>query len=232
MATGRLESLLQESGVATEHAGLLASYGELVLEANRRTNLTGARTVEAFCEHIIDSLKILPYVADPHVDVGSGAGIPAIPLAIVGGVRVTMIEATSKKARFLEKAAANLGLRVVVVAERAEKAAHNAELRERFESGTARAVAAATTTAELLLPFIAVYGRAVLQRGQMSSAERNTLSDAALVLGGHVEGYYPGGGEREIVILRKDCSTPPRFPRRIGIPAKRPLCENVSRETF
>ncbi len=80
----------------------LARYGGLVLEANTRLNLTAAKTPEEIGEHIADSLTLLPDLRPPYVDVGSGAGFPAIPLAIATGIEVTMIEATTKKARVLE----------------------------------------------------------------------------------------------------------------------------------
>jgi 16S rRNA (guanine527-N7)-methyltransferase len=194
------------------------------LESNRRTNLTGAKSAPALAEHIIDSLTLLPYIADPLVDVGSGAGFPAIPLAIVAGVGITMIEATTKKARFLESALRALELPGTVVNARAEIAGRREELRERFALGTARAVAAATTTAELLLPFIRLGGLAVLQRGRLEAAEAAALADAVLMLGAELEEVKPAGERRVLAILRKRQPTPARFPRRQGVPEKRPLC--------
>lgn len=219
-----LEDRLQAAGVQAPLAASLARYGALVLEANRKFNLSGATTAEELVPHLLDSLTVAPYVREPYVDIGSGAGLPAIPVALANAVAITMVEATRKKARFLEKALAELGLRGEVIAERAESAAHVERLRERFASGTARAVATAPTVAELLLPFIAIDGVAVLQRGESDRREQVALEDASLMLGGRVETEERLVGGHRIVLVRKTGTTPARFPRRIGVPEKRPLC--------
>lgn len=219
-----LEALLGAAGLEPRLAGPLARYGALVLDANRRFNLTGSKTAAEFAPHLLDSLTVLPYLSAPYVDVGSGAGLPAIPVAIAAGMAITMIESTAKKARFLEATLERLGVRGEVLAERAEVAGHAEDLRERFASGTARAVGSASTVAELLLPLIAPGGLAVLQRGGRDD-DRSALEDAALVLGGAVEREIALEGGRSIVLVRKTAATPLRFPRRSGVPAKRPLCE-------
>jgi 16S rRNA (guanine527-N7)-methyltransferase len=197
----------------------------LVLEARRRFNLTGATTASQLAMHLLDSLTVAPYICGPYVDVGSGAGFPAIPAAIVTGEPVTLVEAAAKKARFLESVLQELRLVGTVIGERAERAARSAKLRESFASGTARAIGTAPTVAELLLPFIAIDGLAVLQRGRADAAELRSLEDAALMLGGEVEGHkVSGDGARRLIFIRKVRPTPDRFPRRTGIPAKRPLC--------
>ena len=194
------------------------------METNKRFNLTGAKTREELEPHIADSLTIASYVVDRLVDVGSGAGLPAIPIAIATGVHVTLIESTRKKAQFLERVLDELGLQGEVIAQRAEVAAHEERLRERFASGTARAVSSAPTVAELLLPFLAVGGVAVLQRGTIEDRERTALEDASLMLGARVESEVALDDRRRVVLVRKTSSTPLRFPRRTGIPEKRPLC--------
>jgi 16S rRNA (guanine527-N7)-methyltransferase len=203
----------------------LARYGSLILEANRRVNLTAARTPEAIAAQIADSLTVLPYVAPPYVDIGSGGGFPAIPVAIAAGIPVTLVEPTIKKARLLESFLESQGIAGGVVPERAEIAAHRTELREHFFTGTCRAVASAPAVAELLLPLIAPGGAAVLQRGSMERRERTALEDASLVLGAALESEERLEGERRIIVLRKLTATPQRFPRRTGVPQKRPLCE-------
>jgi 16S rRNA (guanine527-N7)-methyltransferase len=219
-----LRELLDRSGVETALAEPLARYGELLLEANRRFNLTGAKSAEELVPHILDSLSVVPYLREPYVDVGSGGGLPAIVAAIASRIRVTMIETTQKKVRFLREASEALELRADVVAKRAEIAGHDPAFRERFASGTARAVAVAPTVAELLLPLIQPGGVAVLQRGTIDERERRALDDAAPMLGATVESEYRLDGERRILLLRKNAPTPVRFPRRTGVPEKRPLC--------
>ena len=219
-----LRALLEAGGAPDEQLERLARYAEAVLTANQRFNLTGAKSADEFVPHVLDSLTIAPFIRDSLIDIGSGGGLPAIPLALVTGVPVTMVETTIKKARFLESMLSELGLAGEVVAERAEVAAHEERLRGRFATGTARAVSGASTVAELLLPFLAVGGTAVLQRGTMDERERHALADAAVMLGGEVVEERPLAGERRIIIVRKDAPTGIRFPRRIGIPEKRPLC--------
>jgi 16S rRNA (guanine527-N7)-methyltransferase len=219
-----LEELLERAGLEARLIAPLAHYGRLILEANRRFNLTGARSPEELAAHLLDGLTVVPYVREPYVDLGSGAGLPAIPVAIATGMPVTLIEATAKKSRFLTSVLDRLGLRGRVIAERAEAAGHRAELRERFASGTARALASAPTVAELLVPFIAPGGTAVLQRGRLPSDERAALQDAVFMLGGRIEDERELAGERRILVVRKLGPTPARFPRRSGLPAKRPLC--------
>lgn len=222
---------LLEGHVPDEHRERLARYGARVLDANRKFNLTGAKSAAEFAPHIIDSVSIAGYISESLVDIGSGGGLPAIPLAIVTGVPVTMVETTLKKARFLEEMLAEFGLAGEVVAQRAEVAAHEGRLRERFHTGTARAVSSASTVAELLLPFIEVGGTAVMQRGIVDDREFRALEDASLMLGGQVERVVrqlpePGeaGSVRQIVLVKKTGPTQSRFPRRTGIPEKRPLC--------
>jgi 16S rRNA (guanine527-N7)-methyltransferase len=222
--SSELRALLEAGGAPPEHLDRLVLYGEAVLETNRQFNLTGAKTATEFAPHILDSLTIAAQIQHSLVDIGSGGGLPAIPLAILTGIPTTLIESTVKKARFLEGMLTELGLTGKVVAERAEAAGHDPRLREQFATGTARAVSSAPTVVELLLPLIAVGGVAVLQRGTMDERERHALSDAALMLGGQVESETMLEGERRVIVVRKTAPTATRFPRRPGIPEKRPLC--------
>lgn len=219
-----LARLLEAGGVPDPLVPRLAEYGARLLAANRKVNLTGAKSAEELAPHLIDSLTVAPYVVDPIVDIGSGGGLPAIPLAIATGFHVTMIESTTKKVRFLEETLGALGLRGLAISERAEVAGHDPTLRGQFASGTARAVSSAPTVLELVLPFLATGGVAAFQRGGFEPGERNAAEDAALVLGARLDEEIPLDGERRILIVRKLAETNIRFPRRIGIPEKRPLC--------
>ena len=215
---------LRVAGVADELAGRLAVYAAMVLDANRRLNLTGAKGGASFAAHILDALTLRADVEEPLIDVGSGNGVPGIPLALATGARVTLLEPIKKRADFLTRALAGLGIEGEVLARRAEDAARDPAHRERYRTATARAVASAPAVAELTVPFLAVGGRALLQRGGLEPAERNAVADAALVLGAELVEERPLDGERRIVILRKAAPTNPRFPRKNGIPTKRPLC--------
>lgn len=220
----RAAKLLAESGVAGQHVRRLAQYAALVLRKNHGPNLTGARTVDEMIAHISDSLTVTPYVRDPYVDIGSGAGLPGIPVAIATGIRTTLIEATSRKAAFLEEAIAELALDgAQVLAARAEDVARDARYRAEFASATARAVASASAVLELTAPLLAIGGLAILQRGRIDSGERSSLEDAALILGCSVGAEIPLEGQKRLILVRKTGPTPDRFPRRPGVPEKRPL---------
>ena len=207
----------------------LDAYSALLLEWNARLNLTAARDLPAIHAHIDDSLALVPYAIGPLIDVGSGGGFPALVLAIATGMAVTLLEPVRKKADFLARAASELDLaNVRVLAQRAERAGHEASLREHFASATARAVGALPVVLELTVPFLAPGGRALLQRGAVDAAERAAAADAALVLGAEIAEEIPLAGQRRMVLARKMTPTPQRFPRRDGVPAKRPLCMAAS----
>lgn len=219
-----LAAALRAAGVSAALAERLAVYGALLLEANRSVNLSGAKDVPALVPHLLDALTLADDVNESLVDVGSGGGLPGIPLAIATGARVLLVEPTSKKAAFLARALEECGLAGEAIAERAEVAARDGRFREQFAFATARAVASAPTVAELTVPFLRLGGRALLQRGSFEDSERHALEDAAPILGSTVIEERRLGGDRRILVVEKRALTTNRFPRRNGIPEKRPLC--------
>jgi 16S rRNA (guanine527-N7)-methyltransferase len=219
-----IAALLLAGGVESALASRLGRYGALVLDANRTTNLTAARDPESFAPHILDALTLAGDVDGPLIDLGSGAGLPGIPLAIATGQPVVLVDSARKKAMFLTRALTELGLDGEAVAARAESLGHDPAYRDRFRCATARAVSTAPTVAELTVPFLGVGGRALLQRGVLDERERRAVTDAAPMLGADVVEERLLGGDRRILILVKRTPTQQRFPRRDGIPEKRPLC--------
>jgi 16S rRNA (guanine527-N7)-methyltransferase len=195
-----------------------------LLDANRRVNLTGAKDAAALVPHLLDALTLTGDVSESLADVGSGGGLPGIPLALATGVRVALIEPIAKKAAFLERARIELGFAGEIVAERAEIAAREPRLREQFARATARAVSNASTVAELTVPFLRIGGRALLQRTALDPAERQALEDAAPILGAELLEERALAGDHRILVLEKLRATGERFPRRNGVPEKRPLC--------
>lgn len=222
-----LSAAVETLGLDAAVAEKMERYVRALLGRNASLNLTGAKDAASAVEHVRDSLGLLPHVRAPLVDIGSGGGFPAIPLAIVSGIRMTLVESVLKKARFLEQIGESLELPVSVRATRAEEAARDPGLRESFASATARAVANVTTVLELTVPLLQIGGIAILQRGALSGVERSAAHDAALVLGARIEREFPAGADvdgRCVLLVRKTEKTGDRFPRRAGIPAKRPLC--------
>ncbi|MDH3585155.1 MAG: 16S rRNA (guanine(527)-N(7))-methyltransferase RsmG [Phycisphaerae bacterium] len=210
----------------------LGAYLHLLLETNKQFNLTGIREPEAaWMRHILDSLTFVPFLGDATavIDVGSGGGLPGIPLAIVRpDLRITLLEATGKKARFLESACGQLGLeQVAVVCDRAETAAHDPALRGRFDLAVARAVGPMSVALELTLPFLSVGGRLLAAKGKRAEGELREAGDTLMLLGaGDVEVYdaMPGlDDEAVMVVVRQDRPMPGRFPRRPGMPKQQPL---------
>lgn len=210
----------------------LFRYLELIAEHNRRARLTAiTRVREAVRLHILDSLLSLradiPQGA-ALIDVGSGAGLPGIPLAIARpDLSVTLLEAAARKAAFLEVAASTLALSIVVVEARAETAAHDLRFRERFDVATARAVAPLPVLCEFTLPFVRPGGKAVLLKGPGVGRELAAGARAAGLLGGGppgvIEDRLPGGIRRSVVVIPKVTPTPSAYPRRSGLPSRRPL---------
>jgi 16S rRNA (guanine527-N7)-methyltransferase len=160
--------------------------------------------------------------------VGSGGGLPGIPLAIARpDARVTLLEATGKKAAFLERAARGLGLdNVRVLTARAEEAAHDSRERERYDVVVARAVAPLPALVELTLPFVRVGG--VLAAVKGSRAEQETAEGEGAVRrcgGGEVQSRSLSADTPalRLLLIPKVSPTPPELPRRPGMPVKRPL---------
>ena len=159
------------------------------------------------------------------LDVGSGGGLPAIPLAIaMPGTRFTLLEATGKKVRFLEAVAAALGLpNVTVVAARAEDAGRDRDrYRERFDAVTSRAVGALPTLLELTLPFAKVEGHVLAIKGEKAIEEIAASKRALHAL--HAEALEPVRTPTgTIVAVLKRRTTPKMYPRRAGEPKRDPL---------
>lgn len=201
----------------------LALYTRLVLDANARFNLTGAQTEAELAPHIADSMTVLPYIQAPYIDIGSGAGLPGIPVALAAGVETVLLEATAKKAKFLTATIEALGLNVRVVIARAEDAGRDPLLREQFQSATIRAVGSAPAALELAAPFLALGGLAILQRGAADPGEAQALPLSAAELACAIESEVRLDGDRRLVLVRKTGPTPDRFPRRLGAAQKRRL---------
>jgi 16S rRNA (guanine527-N7)-methyltransferase len=210
-------------------------YSSELREWNHRFNLTAIKDPSGIeVRHFLDSLTCYlamnTITSESVVDVGTGAGFPGIPLKILcPGLRLTLIEATGKKAEFCSHVVAGLGLEnVQVVHGRAEEIAQERKHREVYDIALARAVAPLRILVEYLLPFVRVGGRAIAQKGETAHAEAHEAVGAMGILGGGVDRLIPielpGVVEtRYLVVLKKIAATPEKYPRRAGIPEKRPL---------
>ncbi len=214
-------------------AGDLERLGEflsLLLEANTRFNLTAVTDPdEAWVKHVFDSLTLLPYVVSAEaghvIDVGSGGGLPGVPLAIaLPEVDFTLLEATGKKADFLRDVAERMDLaNVDVISDRAETIAHDLENhREQYDLVLARAVGRLVVLAELAVPLARVGGHVAAIKGAKASQEIEEAAGALRLLhSGVVETTRTPTGT--IVLIEKLRRTAKRYPRRPGEPKRAPL---------
>lgn len=207
----------------------LRHFLERLLETNRSFNLTAITDpTEAWEKHVLDSLTLLPDLRELAagsrvIDVGSGGGLPALPLAIaLPALTFTLLEATAKKARFLEETAGALGLgHVRVVCDRAETFGHGSE-RESFDATTARAVSRLPVLLELTLPLIRVGGVSLAIKGEQAATEVKEAKHALHVLRAQVEDTRRTR-TGVVVRIRKTAATPAKYPRRPGEPKRVPL---------
>ena len=214
-----------------EYADLLAGY-ELA-------NVIGTKDrKQIVLEHLVDSLSCLSAEGvqwnDTLLDVGTGGGLPGIPLSVTcTELRVTLLEATEKKVRFLEyvKMELNLG-NLEVLHARVEDVGRKPEFRETFDLATARALAALPVVIEYCAPLVHPGGKIVAMKGRLSEAELSQGIKASRELGVELHEVLEVDyhvqlpqKERRLVVFDKIRATPDKFPRRVGLAKKRPLGE-------
>jgi len=240
-----MDQLAQETAVFGIHLtphqlGQFAQYQALLLEWNQRLNLTAIREPQQIQRrHFLDALTCATVMEGgdgrtPNesslIDVGTGAGFPGLPLKILyPGLQLTLVESIVKKARFLENVVSELGLAgVIILTERAEVVGQDSDHRGQYDWAVARAVAEMRILVEYLLPLCQIGGSALAQKGSNASKEAELAKNAIKVLGGAPPQLFPIQlPEREethyLARIKKETETPSQYPRRVGIPAKRPL---------
>ena len=234
--TERLQAGLERLGVAADGVTLdrLARYHALLTEWNARIDLTAVLDPEEMVDrHYLDSAAPLALGLIPQgarvIDVGTGAGLPGIPLCILRpDLRVTLLDAQRKRVTFLQAAIEALDLPAQAVHMRAEDAARDEAHRETYDVAVSRAVAATPTLLELTLPFVRVGGRAIAWKGPGLQAELEQARRAAHLLGGALEGVMdapvPGRDWQHVLLVcAKRQKTARQYPRRAGLPGKNPL---------
>jgi 16S rRNA (guanine527-N7)-methyltransferase len=240
----RLATAARELGLPLrpEHLPFFERYYRELVDWNQRFNLTAVTDYEQVqVRHFADSLTCLlgsPAILAAArqgapwaiVDVGAGAGFPGLPVKIVWPeAKLTLVESIGKKCTFLEHVARELGLAdVTVINARAEEVGQDAAHRERYDLVLARAVADLTVLVEYCLPLAKRDGLVVAQKGDDVEAEVVRAEKALPLLGGVLEKVrrveVPGTAlARSLVVLRKVALTPPKYPRRAGLPSQRPL---------
>ena len=217
---------------------LFEQYYSFLSERNSSVNLTSKNALKLIeTRHFLDSLQVSlalsPTLLDSSsfVDIGSGAGFPGLPMKIAfPGLRPTLIESVRKKTQFLEELVEKLDLEnVSVITSRAETMARREDLREKFDFAVARAVSSIATLAELTLPFCRIGGLVIIPKGSDIRQELDDGMNAISELGGKVQKIISISMDRfvnrpsSLLVIKKIYGTSDRYPRRSGLPAKRPL---------
>ena len=211
-------------------------YARELLIWNERINLTAIREpADIIRKHFLDSLTCTFAWREMEppaslIDIGTGAGFPGIPLKILmPGLRLTLVESIGKKADFCRHIVDTLQLEnVEVITARAEEVGAQDTHREMYDAATARAVAQLNILAEYLLPLVRVGGFAIAQKGNTAPAESQQANRAITILGGVIRPLIPVTlprveEARYLVVMKKIKPTPAAYPRRVGIPSRKPL---------
>lgn len=232
----RLQMMDWGLGLDESRLSLLSQYADL-LSGYGLANVIGTRDRDdILLDHLVDSLSCFISEdlnqARSIVDVGTGAGLPGVPLAIVRPkLRVTLLEATEKKVRFLDYVREKLGLRnVEVLHARVEDVGSGSAYRETFDIATARALAALPVVVEYCAPLVRVGGTILAMKGRLTEEELEQGIAASGELGVELREVKQvtqrtplSQKERRLVVLSKIRATSERFPRRVGQAKKRPL---------
>lgn len=222
--------------ITSEQIKLFEMYYKLIVETNKKLNLTSiVGEKEVATKHFIDSLTCLKVIDNNSknirlMDIGTGAGFPGVPLKICRReINIILVDSVEKKARFLEHVVSSLRLeKISVVCARAEEIGMNLKYREKFDWVVARAVAALAVLAEYCLPVVKEGGQFLAMKGPNVEEEIINAERSIEILGGKVERIEKlrlpvMGEERNLVLIKKILKTPEKYPRRPGIPKKRPL---------
>ncbi|MCS7272617.1 MAG: 16S rRNA (guanine(527)-N(7))-methyltransferase RsmG [Fimbriimonadales bacterium] len=213
---------------------LLRRYLTLLYAANQQMNLTRVPPEQAVGRHLLDSLCLLRVYPFPQgarvLDIGTGAGLPGIPLAVARpDLKITLLDSHRKTTNFLQETCAALGIDAEIVWARAEEWAHSPSAREQFDVVVARAVAQMPILAELMVPFLCIGGVGLALKSVHEQEEIQLAEPAAQLLGAsldiHLVTYEAEEGviQRAVAMLRKQHPTPTRYPRAWAQITKRPL---------
>ena len=207
--------------VSEDAVARLGQFEERLYAANKTTNLTRVPFEDCRSRHFLDSLSLSPLIPEGSavLDVGTGAGFPGVPLAIVRpDLEVTLLDAGSKEIRFMESLADLV--KVGLILERAEIASRMPEFRERYDVVTGRAVAPLAIQAEISVGFVRVGGRFLPQR--TAGEETAEFGELGLTLEERRQ-MTVGGVKRLVPVYRKVVATSARFPRTWAAIKKRSL---------
>lgn len=228
-------SLFQKGNITVtdEQYGKFSTYSDMLVEYNSHCNLTAISDAEGISlKHFYDS--VFPFtdieIKDGAniIDVGTGAGFPSVPLAIMkSDIKITLLDSLNKRINFLTELSQALEIDADCVHGRAEEFGQKEQYREKFDIATARAVASLRELCEYCMPFVRVGGLFVSLKGSKGLDEVDTARNAVKLLGGEIvktKSYtLPNGDGRTVVIIKKISHTPTKYPRNKGQMTKKPL---------
>ncbi|MBQ8434777.1 MAG: 16S rRNA (guanine(527)-N(7))-methyltransferase RsmG [Oscillospiraceae bacterium] len=209
----------------------LEIYNDFLIEYNKKVNLTAiTEPKQVWLKHFIDSILFAKYVEIPEnasiIDVGTGAGFPSVPLKLYrNDIKLTLLDSLNKRIVFLNKLSTKLEINVETFHSRAEDAAKNEKLREKFDFATARAVAAMPALCEYCMGFVKKGGKFVAMKGV--NEEILSFKNAASTMGGdkitEIDYMLGGTDGRKIFVIEKISHTPIKYPRNSGQIKNKPL---------
>lgn len=212
---------------------LVIRFIEEIIEWNKHTNLTSIiEEKEIFIKHIFDSLSPSneeDFSDKDVIDIGTGAGLPGIPLKIVlNNFNLTLLDSSIKKTIFLNNVCMKLGIRCKIINESAEVIGHQPYYRENFDLALVRAVGNINTLIEYCIPLLKIGGKAIFYKGPNCEKEvencQSSLKRMSSIITKNVEIELPlSEYRRRIIVVEKLEKTDLKFPRRVGLPKKKPL---------
>lgn len=226
--------------ISDEQISKFNTYYEMLIEKNKVMNLTAiTEKNEVIVKHFADSISIIPYLKEYDIslnsdysiiDIGTGAGFPGIPLKIMlPEVKFTLLDSLNKRVGFLNEVIKELQLNnIETIHGRAEDFATDNNYREKYDLCVSRAVANLSTLSEYCLPFVKKDGKFISYKAGDSEEEINNSKNAIKILGGKInkveEFILPGSdANRVFVIINKINNTDKKYPRKAGVPSKKPL---------
>lgn len=226
--------------ISDDQINCFEKYYELLIEKNKVMNLTAITDKEdVIVKHFIDSIALIPYLTDKGIninnklkiiDIGTGAGFPGLPLKIMmPDVKFTLLDSLNKRVSFLNEVIDELKLKdIEALHGRAEDYASDNKYREKYDICVSRAVANLSTLSEYCIPFVKENGFFISYKAGESEEEINNSKNAIKILGGKInkveEFVLPGtDASRVFVFIRKQELTDKKYPRKAGVPAKKPL---------
>ena len=218
--------------LTNEQLKLFYNYKELIIEWNKKINLTAIKDEDFINKHFIDSITIAKYIENEKskiIDIGTGAGFPGIPIKILKKNHITLFDSLNKRLKVLDNIIQILNLtNIETLHGRAEESFKNKQYREKYDIAVSRAVASLNVLVEYMLPAVKKDGICICMKADNIEEEINKAKKAINVLGGKIEKIekivLPNTNiERNIVIIKKERNTPEKYPRKPGMPAKEPI---------